>query len=742
MKKRISKTLGFAFLGLFILSNSLISQSMANEIKIKIPIWTVTVTDDSEGYAKYSGKNIQYLTQSGEPMVPYQVIKVLLPPDADLNTVTGKVENVKIVELTGNWEVRPKPPEATWDGKNVITMWPKGKTIVNGYDIDIYENNAFFPENLIGTVTTGQTRRWRMVDLPIALYKYNPVTKKLYRLVEATLIVEFATDPTAISILRERSVIADGIGEDSVKKLTVNFNEVSPNYKNIFPQTRTPQPKSRYVIITTNDIKFGSIELQNFVDHKEMRSFLVDVVTEDVWGGGTGDTAAENIRNWLRNNYENRNIEYVLLIGNPDPNSDDIPMKMLWPRSYDTRYRESPSDYYYADLTGNWDLDGDGLYGEWGDDFGIGGVDRNWEVLVGRIPYYGNMNDLDDILVKIITYENETPNEAFWRHNVLLPMKPSDSSTPGYHLGEAIKDNIVVPKDNWDFHRVYDEDYGLFPPPETYPCNYDNVTDAWNSSHFGSIFWWTHGWSRGASSIMDLSHAVTLDDSYPGFTFQASCHNSYPEVTDNLSYALLKNGCVGTVGATRVSWYYPGQTMFIGSTSNAGMTYEYSKRLIENKMDSGHALFEMKQVLNPGIWMNFTVFNIYGDPSTGVFTYRECIEVAIDIKPGSYPNSINPRSKGKIPVAILSSMDFDAPTELDTESLTFGPTGDEGSLAFCNHGTEDVNDDGYYDIVCHFYTQMTGFECGDEEGVLKGQTVDETPLEGSDSVRMAPSACR
>jgi hypothetical protein len=175
-----------------------------------------------------------------------------------------------------------------------------------------------------------------------------------------------------------------------------------------------------------------------------MRSFLVDVVTEDVWGGGTGDTAAENIRNWLRNNYENRNIEYVLLIGNPDPNSDDIPMKMLWPRSYDTRYRESPSDYYYADLTGNWDLDGDGLYGEWGDDFGIGGVDRNWEVLVGRIPYYGNMNDLDDILVKIITYENETPNEAFWRHNVLLPMKPSDSSTPGYHLGEAISKFSII----------------------------------------------------------------------------------------------------------------------------------------------------------------------------------------------------------------------------------------------------------------------------------------------------------
>jgi hypothetical protein len=118
------------------------------------------------------------------------------------------------------------------------------------------------------------------------------------------------------------------------------------------------------------------------------------------------------------------------------------------------------------------------------------------------------------------------------------------------------------------------------------------------------------------------------------------------------------------------------------------------------------------------------------------------VEVLIDIKPGSYPNSINPHIKGKIPVAILSSMDFDAPAEVDTESLTFGPTGYEESLAFCGPSPEDVNDDGYDDLVCFFYTQMTGFACGDEEGILKGQTVDETPVEGSDSVRIVPSACR
>jgi hypothetical protein len=118
------------------------------------------------------------------------------------------------------------------------------------------------------------------------------------------------------------------------------------------------------------------------------------------------------------------------------------------------------------------------------------------------------------------------------------------------------------------------------------------------------------------------------------------------------------------------------------------------------------------------------------------------VEIQIDIKPGSYPNIINPRSKGKIPVAILSSMDFDATTEMDTESLTFGPTGGEESLNFCNRSTDDVNNDGYDDVVCHFYTKMTGFECGDEEGIMIGEMVDGTPFEGSDSVRIVPSACR
>lgn len=109
-------------------------------------------------------------------------------------------------------------------------------------------------------------------------------------------------------------------------------------------------------------------------------------------------------------------------------------------------------------------------------------------------------------------------------------------------------------------------------------------------------------------------------------------------------------------------------------------------------------------------------------------------EVSIDIKPGSMPNSINPKSSGKIPVAILSKPDFDASASVNINSLTFGHAGTETSLAFCN--SEDVNGDGLIDLMCHFYTQQTGFQAGDTTGILKGLTTANVQIVGQDSVNI------
>jgi hypothetical protein len=89
-----------------------------------------------------------------------------------------------------------------------------------------------------------------------------------------------------------------------------------------------------YVIITTNAIEAGSTKLASFITHKQSLGHTVLVVTEDDFGGLTGQAPnhkAERIRQWLKNNYVSKGIKYVLLIGDPHPyesGEGDIPMKM------------------------------------------------------------------------------------------------------------------------------------------------------------------------------------------------------------------------------------------------------------------------------------------------------------------------------------------------------------------------------------------------------------------------------
>lgn len=112
--------------------------------------------------------------------------------------------------------------------------------------------------------------------------------------------------------------------------------------------------------------------------------------------------------------------------------------------------------------------------------------------------------------------------------------------------------------------------------------------------------------------------------------------------------------------------------------------------------------------------------------------------IPIDIKPGSFPNSINPRNRGKTPVAILSTPTFNAPATIDPTSPTFGRTGNEQSLAFCNSSPQDVNGDGIPDMVCHFNTEDTGFLPADTIGTLKAQKFNNQEVIGTDSVRILP----
>lgn len=109
----------------------------------------------------------------------------------------------------------------------------------------------------------------------------------------------------------------------------------------------------------------------------------------------------------------------------------------------------------------------------------------------------------------------------------------------------------------------------------------------------------------------------------------------------------------------------------------------------------------------------------------------EPIPISMDIRPATLPNSINPQSKGKIPVAILTTHSFDA-TAVDPMTVLFGATGIETGPV--QSATEDVDGDGDIDLILHFVTPDTGITCGDASASLTGALFNGVRIKGSDSI--------
>jgi hypothetical protein len=105
--------------------------------------------------------------------------------------------------------------------------------------------------------------------------------------------------------------------------------------------------------------------------------------------------------------------------------------------------------------------------------------------------------------------------------------------------------------------------------------------------------------------------------------------------------------------------------------------------------------------------------------------------VTIDVKPDSEANNINPKSRGLIPVAVLSTSTLDA-TTIDPLSVEFGPN--DATEAHRRSHVTDVNGDGLLDIVLHFDVQQAGIRCGDTFVSFSGETFAGQALSGSDSI--------
>ncbi len=153
---------------------------------------------------------------------------------------------------------------------------------------------------------------------------------------------------------------------------------------------------SEFVIIANEHLSTAFETLRQYRNSRGVPTSVVKI--EEIIAGFSGRDDAERLRNYLKTFYASGG-RYVLLGGD----AQVLPVRYAYPYPTDSAvdHREQLlCDLYFADLTGEWDVDSDNIWGERYEDL----PDATPELLVGRLPI-SSPEEVAAYTNKLIRYE-------------------------------------------------------------------------------------------------------------------------------------------------------------------------------------------------------------------------------------------------------------------------------------------------------------------------------------------------
>jgi hypothetical protein len=506
-------------------------------------------------------------------------------------------------------------------------------------DTSVYASDAVYPEQAISLQGTSWMRKYSIADIQVTPVRYHPIAGRIEVCRSMTIRVDTTSG-------REPSLeeLAESDCEEDVKGIVENFEQARPWYEQA-SVTASEKLASEgtedgcdYMIITTELLAAAVEPLRSY---KESLGLSVQVRTmEWIEANCSGVDGAEKVRNFLKDNYASMGIEYVLIVG---AHYYEVPMRQACVSLAGSS--GIFTDYYYSDLSGDWDLNDDGKYGQWGVDDQDGGVDFYPEVYVGRIPI-NNPAEVEAICEKIVAYSSDSGD---WKNKALLLGATTNFFLEAPHLlpwhgstlSEKLKQDILAPQ-RFASTTMYEKE-GLVVDPVAcdIPLSRENVVAEW-SQGYGIVNVVAHGsmsaaWRKVWSSddgdnipeegeidwkaFVDCMDAFDLDDSRPSIFFSCACMNGDTGAGWTVTNNLMRCGACAVVASSHLSYSTPvWQGGFIGG--NEAMSYYFWKYLLEEGQRAGKAL------RMAGVWQhqnydwwgemtraNLFDFNLYGDPA-------------------------------------------------------------------------------------------------------------------------------
>ncbi|MBE9491500.1 MAG: hypothetical protein IMY70_01330, partial [Bacteroidetes bacterium] len=438
----------------------------------------------------------------GSPGLPVKRELIELPMDATpiVNILDYNIKEFSLTDLGITQQIIPAQPPQPKDGSYVEFQ----------YDAEAYNQDKFYPEEIVTVDVLGMMRGLRIGRVNIAPVQYNPVTNTI-RIIED---IDF-------KIVFENANIAK---TKEYKKLNANiyFNAISKqllNYKPLEGKELVTDAPAKYVIIS--DPMFESA-LQPFIEWKTKKGFVViEAYTDDPNVGGT----TTSIKNYLEDLYNAGTPEdpppaFALIVGDVQ----QVP-------AYNGTTGGHVTDRDYYEYTGDWFP----------------------ELYYGRFSAQ-NLGQLQPQIDKTLEYEQYTmPDPSFLDEVVMIA---GMDSYHGYDWGNG--------QINYGTENYFNAAHGIISHTYLYPNSgsqaaqiiqdiSNGVAYANYTAHCGSNGWSNPAFNTGHIPGLQNDHEYGL---WVGNCCSSSAYNN-GECFAEAALRAVDKGAVGYIGGSNGTMWDP-----------------------------------------------------------------------------------------------------------------------------------------------------------------------------------------
>jgi hypothetical protein len=613
------------------------------EVSVTIPMGTYEINNTASGN-EISLADFGRLSVPGKPNLPTRIFAIAIPPGAEITQVL--FDQGEEVVLSGTYQIPPVSLTRVVGQENPL-YYAQDKQIYEQNYKSVYSSDEPYPKSVGEMVRTAGYRKYNLVDVQVTPFSYRPLSGKLYFHPQITVRINY-TFPKNFDV---KDIMIDDLPrtEQTAREIVLNYDQAQDWY----PAGTKGKENYDFVIITLDALTSSVTPL---VDWETSKGRSVNVVTTSwINSNYTGYDLAEKMRNFLIEKYPSSQwgIEDVLLVGH----YDDVPMRRCW---QDLGYGKPETDFYYAELSRadnlSWDSNGNHRWGENSDN-----VDFYNEVVVGRIPW-STPATVQHICEKSVTYEQN--DDPAFKKNILLLGAFFWDDTDNAVLMERKANRPWM--STWTKTKMYEEGHSMY--IMNYNLTFNNVRTVWSTNHFSFVNWAGHGSQYGSYILYSTGEAFVststcpyLNDDYPAICFADACSNSDTDAL-NLGQAMLQQGAIGFVGATKVAYGCPAWSDSLAGSSQS-MDYFFTTYVTSGNMTQGQAHQQaLRTMYTKNLWssLRYEMFEwgaLWGNPDLGMAPVVT-----------NYPPEIPPRPSGQIA--------GQPGVEYDYSSVTTDPDGD------------------------------------------------------------------